>query len=305
MREQTVSPGRRRLYTALKLAALALVVVLCVLVIRPALTSPSSFRTSRDYLDGKKQNAMMISLGTASASFIVSMIPDDTGTPIASELARLSSYLLFVLSAILLERFLLSALGFFATCVIMPIACLCGAFAALSKGENRQKFRQYAIRFLVLAVCLVQIIPVACVSGQAIENANRASIEAAIEDAQEANEIVESIPEEQRDKNIFDKVADFFSGIWDSASDAYEWAKSVLSSFLSSVSVIIVTTVAIPVMILVFYIWIVRILTRKDFTGALITMVSGWFGKNGDGSENDENGGSGAALPPAGEDSPV
>lgn len=305
MSEKAVSPGRSRLYTALKLAALALAVVLCVLVIRPIVTNPATFQDSLDYLDGKKKNAMMISQGTASASFIVSLIPDDTGTPIASELAKLSSYLLFILSAILLERYLLTALGFFATCVIMPIACLCGAFAILSKKQNKQKFREFAIRFLVLAICLVQIIPVACVCGRAIESANKKSIEAAMEDAQNANEIVQSIPQDQKSKGIFEKAADFFAGLWRSASEAYEWAKSVLGNFLSSVSVMIVTTVAIPVMILVFYIWIIRILTRKDFTGALITMVSGWFRRDGDPGENTGNDDSGKVPPAAGEDPTV
>ena len=59
------------------------------------------------------------------------------------------------------------------------------------------------MRFIVLAICVMQIIPVACVCGRAIEDANRASIEAAMEDARTANEIVESIPENNKDKNIF------------------------------------------------------------------------------------------------------
>ena len=288
MSEKIVSPGESTLSKVLKLAVLVTVVVLCVLVVRPIVTDPATFQKSINYLDEKKQNAIMISSGTASASFIISMIPDDTGTPIAGELARLSSYILFVLSAILLERYLLTALGFIATCVIMPIACLCGIFAVLSQTRNKEKFRESAIRFLVLAICIVQIIPVACLCGTAIESVNKASIEAAMEDARNANEIVQSIPENEKGKGIFEKVGDFFSGLWKSASEAYEWAKSVLSSFLSSVSVMIVTTIAIPVMILLFYIWIIHMLTRKDFTSALISMISGWFRRDrprGDESE--------------------
>lgn len=286
MSEKTVSHGESTLSKVLKLAALAVVVVLCVLVIRPVLTNPETFQESIDYLNEKKQNAIMISMGSASASFIVSMIPDDTGTPIATELAKMSSYILFVISAILLEKYLLTAIGLFATCVIMPIACLCGAFAVLSTDENKRRFREFAIRFLVLAICIVQIIPIACICGQTIESANKASIDAAMEDAKNANEIVDSIPEEYKGKNIFEKVGEFFSGLWKSASDAYDWANTVLSNFLSSVSVMIVTTIAIPILILLFYIWIIHMLTRKDFTGSVITMVSGWFLRKKQPAEN-------------------
>ena len=288
MSEKTVSPGSSILPKILKLAALAIVVVICVVVIRPIVTNPATFQDSLDYLDEKKQNALMISTGTASASFIISMIPDDTGTPIAGELAKLSSRILVVISAILLERYLLTALGFFATCVIMPIACICGAFAVLSKTQSREKFREFAIRFLVVAICLVQIIPVACLCGKAIESTNKASIDAAMEDARNANEIVQSIPQDTKEKGIFEKVSEFFTGLWKSASEAYEWAKSVLSSFLSSVSVMIVTTIAIPLMILLFYIWIIHILTRKDFSDAVVAMITGWFRRGG--RHDDESG---------------
>ena len=108
MSEITVSPGRSTLFTVLKLVALALVVILCVFVIRPVLTNPSTFQDAIDYLDEKKQNATTISMGTANASFIISMIPDDAGTPVAGELAKLSSYILFVLSTIMLEKYLLT-----------------------------------------------------------------------------------------------------------------------------------------------------------------------------------------------------
>ena len=279
MNETPVSPGRRKLYAALKLTALALVVALCVLVLRPVLTDPATFTGTLEYLDEKKQNAMMISLGSTSASFIVTMIPDDTGTPIANELAQLSGYLLFVLSAILLERYLLTALGFLATCIVMPLACGFGALAVLAHGKNKQKFREYAVRFVILAVCVVQIIPVGCVCGREIERANAASIDAALTDARNANEIVKSIPEDQQNKNIFEKVGDFFSGLWSSATEAYEWAKSVLGNFLSSVAVMLVTTVAIPVLILLCYVWLIRLLTRRDFTASLISLFSGPAGR--------------------------
>ena len=273
MNDSLAAPKQSALKKGIKLLLLALIVSLSVFVARPFLTNPATYGKSMDYLDEKKQNAMMISLGSASASFIVTMIPDDTGTPIAGELAKLSSYLLFVMSAILLERYLLTAIGFFSTCVIIPIACLMGAFAVFAQEKNRQKFKEYAVKFLIFAVCIAQIIPIGCVCGRGIEKANEASISAALNDAKNANEIVQSIPDDKKNKNIFDKVGDFFSGLWNSATEAYEWAKSVLSNFLSSVSVMLVTTIAIPILIFLAYIFLIRALTKHDFTASFVSFI--------------------------------
>ena len=83
MNDSLAAPKQSTLKKGIKLLLLALIVALSVFVARPFLTNPATYGKSMDYLDEKKQNAMMISLGSASASFIVTMIPDDTGTPIA------------------------------------------------------------------------------------------------------------------------------------------------------------------------------------------------------------------------------
>ena len=273
MSESQTPPKRSSIKTGIKLLLLALIVTISVCVIRPLLTNPSTYGQTIAYLDEKKQNAMMISLGSTSASFIVTMIPDDTGTPIATELAKLSRYLLFVMSAILLERYLITALGFMSTCIIIPIACLMCCFAVFAQHKNKQKFKEYAIKFLILSICIIQIIPIGCLCGREIERANAASIEAALKDAENANEIVQSIPEDKQNKNIFEKVGDFFSGLWNSATEAYEWAKSVLSNFLSSVAVMLITTMAIPILIFLCYIWLIRALTKHDLTVSLISLI--------------------------------
>ena len=277
MSESLIPPKQSRIKTGLKLLLLALIIVISICVIRPILTKPSTYSQTIAYLDEKKQNAMMISLGSTSASFIVTMIPDDTGTPIAGELAKLSSYLLFVMSAILLERYLITALGFMSTCIIIPIACLMGGFAVFAQQKNKQKFKEYTVKFMIFAICIIQIIPIGCLCGREIERANAASIEAALADAENANEIVQSIPEDKQNKNIFEKVGDFFSGIWNNAAEAYEWAKSVLSNFLSSVAVMLITTIAIPILIFLCYIWLIKVLTKHDLTVSLISFIDNFI----------------------------
>ena len=57
-----------------------LVVCLCILslfVWRPFFTNPATYKAQNDYLEAKLANANMLCLGTTSASFIVTLLPDD------------------------------------------------------------------------------------------------------------------------------------------------------------------------------------------------------------------------------------
>ena len=59
-----------------------------------------------------------------SASAAITLIPGDAATPIAEQLADLSSHFLVVLCAIYLEKYLLTITGFLAFKVLIPVACL-------------------------------------------------------------------------------------------------------------------------------------------------------------------------------------
>ena len=257
--------------TGLKVLAIIIGIVLCITVIGPYLTNQKTYEKYTLYLDEKMANANMLALGASSASFVVSMLPDDTGTAISNELADFTGYLLFVISAIFLEKYLLVTIGWVGTAIAVA-ACLLFFLAMVSKSGSKMKFKEYAIRTLIFSICIVCIIPAGCVCGQAIEDANAASIQRALEDAREANNIVEAMPAEE-DRNFFQKIGDFFAGLWDSAKQAYEWAKSVLNNFMSSIAVMIVTTIALPILMLFAFLWAIKFLTKHDFVIAVVGLA--------------------------------
>ena len=63
------------------------------------------------YLDEKKTTALELCAGATALSAAITLIPGDTGTPIAEKLTDLSGYFLIVVSAIYLEKYLLTILG--------------------------------------------------------------------------------------------------------------------------------------------------------------------------------------------------
>lgn len=257
-----------KIWIWVKVLVVILAAVLCITVIGPYLTNQKTYESQSRYLEEKMANANMLALGASSASFVVSMLPDDTGSAISNELAQFTGYLLFVISAIFLEKYLLVTIGWIGT-VIAVISCGFFLLSLFANKGNKMKFKEYAVRTLIFSICIVCIIPLGCECGKAIELANEASIKRALADAENANQIVEAMPEEQ-DKNFFQKVGDFFAGLWDSAKQAYEWAKSVLNNFMASIAVMIVTTIAIPILMLFAFLWAIRFLTKHDF---VVTVV--------------------------------
>ncbi len=261
---------RIRLLLVVKLTALAIITVLLFTVIYPIAINQATYKVPIEYLDEKMATATKLSLGTTSASLLVSGLPDDLGTPIADELAEFSGYLLLVISAIFLERYLLTTIGFISSAVILPLSILFAAAAVFAHPENKMKYKEYAFRLLIFGICILLIIPLGCICGSEIERANAKSIEMALNDAEDVNEIIESLPEKAEEKNVLDKVGEFFSGIWKSATDGYEWAKTVLTNFMSSVAVMLVTTIAIPVLIVFCFLWMIKFLTKHDFVVAVV-----------------------------------
>lgn len=175
---------------------------------------------------------------------------------------------MLVISAIFLEKYLLVTIGWVSTAIAL-LSCVFWAFAVLSKTGNKMKWKEYAVRTLIFSICIACIIPLGCYCGAAIEDANRDSIDRALQDAENANQIVESVPMEDN-KDFFQKVGDFFAGLWDSAKQAYEWAKNVLNNFMASIAVMMVTTIAIPVLMFFAFLWAIKFLTKRDF---VITVV--------------------------------
>ena len=76
------------------------------------------------YLDEKKTTALELCAGATALSAAITLIPGDTGTPIAEKLTDLSGYFLIVVSAIYLEKYLLTILGALTFRWLIPAAMI-------------------------------------------------------------------------------------------------------------------------------------------------------------------------------------
>ena len=77
-------------------------------------STPEFHEQSIQYLDEKRNTVMTLAVSSAAISTSITILPGDTGTPIANDLADLSSKFLLVLGAIYLEKYALTL-----TCMVI------------------------------------------------------------------------------------------------------------------------------------------------------------------------------------------
>jgi len=85
-------------------------------------STPEFHEQSIQYLD--KNTVMTLAVSSAAISTSITILPGDTGTPIANDLADLSSKFLLVLGAIYLEKYALTLTCMVIFKYIIPILCL-------------------------------------------------------------------------------------------------------------------------------------------------------------------------------------
>ena len=111
---------------------LIVVAILSINVICKYATSVEVHKNTLQTLDEKKVTAMELTAGVAATSTAISALPGDAATPIAEQVADLTSPLLLILCAIYFEKFLLTTVGYVSFKFLLPVACVLGIIYLLS-----------------------------------------------------------------------------------------------------------------------------------------------------------------------------
>ncbi len=99
---------------------LLLVAILSITVIGKYASAPENHQKTIASLDEKKQTVMELTAASTVTSALITLLPGDTATPIAEKMADVSGYLLVVLCAIYLEKYLVTITGYVAFTYLIP-----------------------------------------------------------------------------------------------------------------------------------------------------------------------------------------
>lgn len=287
---------------------LLLVAILSITVIGKYASAPENHQKTIASLDEKKQTVMELTAASTVTSALITLLPGDTATPIAEKMADVSGYLLVVLCAIYLEKYLVTITGYVAFTYLIPIAC---GLWMLNLIFANATVRKLAAKLAVLGLAISLVVPASVKISDLIGDTYQAQIEATIEDAKNTQSILENsgvvdddtnatettgtdaagtvagnVQEKENNNsgsvsNIFDWAKDAISSAKDSVAnvvenvtisteDLVQKVENSLNHFIEAVAVMIITSCVIPMLVLLLFFWMVKIVLDVDLSGVKI-----------------------------------
>lgn len=220
-------------------------------------------------INENRNTVLKLTASSAAASTAITALPGDLATPIATELAQMSKGFLIVLCALYLEKFVVAISGTLVFKWLIPTACGLHVIGILTKKEM---FRSLAIKLSIFAAALLFAIPTSVKISSMVEESYQESITQVIESAENsAAQIQESVdgnkkPEEagnglgkiiQSLKNSGDMIAN-------GTSQLVEYFEKLMSRFIESLAIMLVISCLIPLLVILFFVWVVKLLFRFD-----------------------------------------
>ena len=288
-------------------AVLLLVAILSITVVGKYVSAPENHQKTIASLDEKKQTVMELTAASTVTSALITLLPGDTATPIAEKMADVSGYLLVVLCAIYLEKYLVTITGYVAFTYLIPIAC---GLWILNLFFANATVRKLAAKLAVFGLAISLVVPASVKISDLIGDTYQAQIEATIDDARNTQNILEnsgvvddtnevgttgtgttgattgSAQEKNNSEsgsasNIFDWAKDAISSAKDSVANVVEnvtvsteelvqKVENSLNHFIEAVAVMIITSCVIPMLVLLLFFWMVKIVLDVDLSGVKI-----------------------------------
>lgn len=270
-----------------------LIAVLSFTVAAKYASAPEHHKEVISSLDEKKDTVLELTVAATATSALITLLPGDVATPIAEKIADLSGYLMIVLCAIFLEKYLVTITGYAAFRIFIPLACL--LFAGNKFFEN-DSIRCLARKLLVFGICIFLVVPSSVKLADLIDDTYHTQIDLTLDEARKTQKILESQSEsdttavqpEQNTKTEQKQQKEGSGNLWEMAKGALNSAKESvtsavenvtlsteellqkaehsLSRFVEAVAVMLITSCVIPLLVLVVFVWLIKILVNVDLS---------------------------------------
>ena len=251
------------------LITLILIAVFSFFVVSKVVTAPDFNASTIKSLDDKKVTVMKLAATAAASSTALSLIPGDVATPIANEIAELTSYFIVILGAILIEKILMSVVGYLSFAFIIPFACLMGILYLYLKNEV---LKNIAIKLALFGIVLFATIPVSIHASDLIYASYQESIEQTIETANENKADIEEKKKDfaEEDTNWMEKIESYLSNVTSKIgadiTAMVTKGEESLASFLDAIATLIIISCVIPIIVLIVFALVIKILFNFDST---------------------------------------
>lgn len=241
----------RKVRNVLIVLILAIVALVSISKIAPIASDPDYHEYVTERIDDKISSVLLLAAGATGASAAISLLPDDTCTPIAEEFAQLDEYFLVVLCLLYLEKYMVTLTGFAAFGIMIPIGCVLLGVGILSRRPN---FRTFSYKLVLASLALYFLIPASVRVSDVIYKNYEKTIESTIADA-------ERIVVDDKDATAWEKFAGW---VENAAGNLVDYVTGLLSRFIEAIAVMVVTSCLIPILVFVFALWLLKFLFKIE-----------------------------------------
>ncbi|MBE5905287.1 MAG: hypothetical protein E7277_00645 [Lachnospiraceae bacterium] len=264
---------------AIAVVVLLVIAVLSFTKVASWIEKPATHAKQIATLDEKKETVLKLTAVTTATSTMITVLPGDVATPIAEKLADVSGYLVVVLCAIFLEKYLLVITGVAVCKIMIPLLCLLVGIQLFARKEILDRV---IVKLALFSVAICMVIPASVGIANMIERTYESSVQEAIDGGTKVSEkfgIEEEEPVEEtkeESKSFWEKITGWTKDVSENVQDTVssfskEHIKEVLNSaqkeinnLIEAVAVMIVTSCLIPILVFVFMVWIVKTLLNID-----------------------------------------
>ncbi len=228
-----------------KITAIVLILLVAVIsltVIAPWAASPDTHTHALEQTEEKVGTVMTLSGGAAATSATLSLLPGDMCTPIAEQLAELAKYFLLILSALYLEKFMITITGYITFSFLIPIACL---ILCVGLIWNKNGIKVIAAKVAIIGLVIYLIVPASVKLSDLIYDTQSEHIESAIT---EYNEL--EIDGDSEDG--------FFNEFTTITTETVDRVTAFVGSLMESLAVMIVASCVVPILVFVLLVWMVK-----------------------------------------------
>ena len=238
---------------------IVLITVACILIaalsfffLSGILSSPETYAGIIRSIDDKVETVLKLTASSTAASAGITAIPGDAGTPIAEKLADFSEYGILILCVLYAEKYLLSILGSGVFKYIIPIACI---LYPIGFFRDLEGIKPILKKIAIVSLALYFVIPLSVHISDRIYDTYQASIDNTISAAEDLAEDATLAGSSAEDQNAIQRIWGYLS---ESASNFADRGAEILNRFIESLAVMIVTSCVIPILVLLFSLWIIN-----------------------------------------------
>lgn len=243
-------------------AVLLFIALLSVFVIADKAGSVESHAATIASLDEKADTVLRLTATSTLASAGISAIPGDTATPIAEKMADFTEYFLLILCVLYAEKYLVTVIGAGTFKILIPCAC---ALLGVSLFRHKDAMRKLAYKLAVFGLALFVMIPLSIRVSDMVYDSYRLTISETITDAEQFSDDTAEFSGTE-DESV---IASILSRLSETASGLADRAARILNNFVESLAVMIVTSCIIPILVLVFFLWLIKLLTGIEIAPPL------------------------------------